>query len=283
LKAEGNRKYYEVIRKCQKCGVKFNAKVYVFKSGYGYDFGNLCDPCSEKASAEFDKQEQEKAQSEITAQREKWRVNCGIPQKYSFKGFQHFEKTFQPSPFKKCQAYADHFPLAGPRGYPSLVLYSDHSWGTGKTHLACSIAHHILSRWAGEPRVCPVKVISERVLFGSIRETYNYSYEEKGQLPSEKNIIDSCVNVPLLILDDLGKEEVSDLRFVQRTLFSIFDGRYNAELPVVVTANLNNAGLKSHMGGNAGNEASYNRLFEMCKGEFVHMDGKSYREKLAND
>jgi hypothetical protein len=35
------------------------------------------------------------------------------------------------------------------------------------------------------------------------------------------------------------------------------------------------------MGGNVGNEASFSRLYEMCKGEFIRMDGKSYREKLA--
>jgi DNA replication protein DnaC len=283
LSDEQGRKYYELNLKCAGCGQDYKARNYILNNGWTWNTGKTgyCQECSEKRAAEFYRQEKEKADAELIGKRESWRVSCGIPLKYRFKGFQHFEQSYQPKAFMKCQDYAQKFPIDNPQSYPSLVLYSDHTWGTGKTHLACSIAHHILSRWAGEPRTCPVKFVSEPVLFESIRETYNFSFQEKEQLPSAKNIIDSCIRVPLLILDDLGKEEVSDLRFVQRTLFSIFDGRYNAELPVVVTANLNDAGLRSHMGGNAGNEASFNRLFEMCKGEFVHMDGQSYRDKLA--
>jgi len=278
-----SRKYYEIPDKCLTCGQDFKAQVYVFKNDWTHRIGKpgACPECYKKQVEEYDQQEKAQAAAEVAKQREKWRELCGIPRKYRYKGFQHFESQYQPGAFKKCLEYANGFPITQPQGYPSLILYSDHTWGTGKTHLACAIAHNILSRWSGQPGTCPVKFISEPELFESIRETYSYSNSEKEQLPSEKNIIDRCIYVPLLIIDDLGKEEVSDLRFVQRTLFKIFDGRYNAELPVVVTANLNDTGLRLHMGGNAGNEASFSRLFEMCKGEFIHMDGSSYREKLA--
>ncbi len=285
LNDEKGRQYYEQKAICRDCGKEYAYRVYVFKNNWSFNtkYPGYCPECYQKRIEEFQRQENAKVEAEIKDQREKWRISCGIPLKYRFKGFQHFEQEYQPKAFLKCEEYAKEYPITNPRGYPSLVLYSDHTWGTGKTHLACSIAHRILSRWNGESKMCPVKFVSEPVLFESIRETFNYSFDEKAQLPSAKNIIDSCIKVPLLILDDLGKEEVSDLRFVQRTLFSIFDGRYNAELPVVVTANLNDVGLKAHMGGNAGNEASFNRLFEMCRGEFSHVDGKSYREKLAKE
>jgi DNA replication protein DnaC len=275
------RQYYEEKRKCKDCAVEFTARIYVSKLGI-YDFNKYyCPGCQDKKAKEFDEAERDRAETSINDQREKWRISCGIPKKYLYSGFEQFEMQYQPKPFKRCREYAAQFSMTQPQKYPSLVLFSDHTWGTGKTHLVCSIAHNILNRWAGDTRTCPVKFVSEPVLFESIRETINYSFEEKASLPSAKDIINSCIGVPLLILDDLGKEEVSDLRFVQRTLFSIFDGRYNAELPVVVTANLNDAGLRAHMGGNAGNEASFNRLFEMCKGQFIQVDGKSYRDILA--
>jgi len=72
------------------------------------------------------------------------------------------------------------------------------------------------SRWSGETGTCPVKFVSEPVFYLNPSGRLIISaFQEKEQLPSAKNIIDLCIRVPLLIIDDLGKEEVSDLRFVQ--------------------------------------------------------------------
>jgi DNA replication protein DnaC len=243
----------------------------------------LCPACRQKRSDELDAAEMSKAKGEMDDRRERWRQTCGIPPKYTLSGFQQFDKSWQPKAFAVVREYAENFPIRAPEGYKSLVLYSTKSWGTGKTHLACAVAHHILSRWNGETGICPVRFVSEPVLFKTIRETYSYSPLEKETKSSESDIINSLIRVPLLILDDLGKEDVADLRFVQRTLFAIIDGRYNLDLPVLVTANLDDAGLRAHMGGATENEASFNRLMEMCKSTMIRMDGKSYRDKLAGD
>ncbi len=285
LSDERGRKYKLIQRNCPDCGKECETRVYYFDQGYTWTTNPLgfCPDCRKKHDDQEKADEMAKIKADNDELRERWRGSCGIPKKFAFKGFQHYEKDWQPKAYSRCLEYAELFPIVHPQGYESLILYSDHTWGSGKTHLASAITHRILSRWNGETRKCPVMFISEPMLFKNIRDSFNYTPQEKLKLQSEKEIIDSLINIPLLILDDLGKEEVSDLRFVQRTLFAIFDGRYNAELPVVVTANLNDAGLKAHMGGNAGNEAAYNRLYEMCRGEMVCMDGKSYREKLAHE
>jgi DNA replication protein DnaC len=273
---------------CKECHSEYDATVTYFPEGslvssWSNNRSGLCPTCRKKQSATIDAEENGKAKGERDDRRERWRQSCGIPHKYLFKGFQQFDKSWQPRAFAIVKEYAENFPIAEPEGYKSLVLYSVKSWGTGKTHLACSVAHHILSRWNGETGICPVAFVSEPVLFKTIRETYSYSPMEKGTHSSESDIVNSLIRVPLLILDDLGKEDVADLRFVQRTLFAIIDGRYNLDLPVMVTANLDDAGLRTHLGGASENEASFNRLMEMCKNIMIRMDGASYRNKLAQE
>lgn len=284
LSDEAGRKYQLIKKTCPDCGAECESRIYYFP-GYVYQTNRLgrCPACREKQERLLEADEKDKIRAENNELREKWRYSCGIPRKFWHKGFQHYEQDWQPKAYARCFEYAENFPITNPQNYESLVLYSDHSWGTGKTHLAAAIAHHVLNRWNGEPRRCPVAFISEPMLFKMIRDTYSYNRQERETQMSEKQIIDSLVNTPLLILDDLGKEEVSDPRFVQRTLFAIFDGRYNLELPVVITANLNDSGLRRHMGGGSDNEAAFNRLNEMCRGTMVCMDGKSYREKIAQD
>lgn len=285
LKSSNNKKVVIESLHCKDCGSSYDAKYYTFSNGWKWQTNRsgLCSNCQEKRIKEIDQQEKAKIQDEKVGMREKWRRNCGIPLKYQYKGFQHFEQGWQPKAYLQIHDYACNFPIINPKGYKSLVLFSTQSWGTGKTHLACSVAHHILSRWDGETSSCPVRFVSEPMLFKSIRDTYDFTPLQKQTQDNEIQIINKLINVPLLIIDDLGKEDVADLRFVQRTLFAIFDGRYNAELPVLITANLDDAGLRAHMGGSSGNEAAFNRLIEMCKGEFIRMDGKSYREKLSRE
>ena len=211
LSDESGHKYREINRTCQDCHAEYAARVYYFPNGFEWKTDRIgrCPDCRKKRADILEAQEKAKLKAENDAQRETWRKSSGIPKKNLFKGFQHFEQDWQPKAYARCIEYAQKFPLSHPQGYESLVLFSDHTWGSGKTHLACSIANNILSRWNGEIRHCPVRFISEPVLFKTIRDTYSYSLDEKAKLDSEKEIIDSLIQVPLLILDDLGKEEVT--------------------------------------------------------------------------
>ena len=218
-------------------------------------------------------------QEAISSERRKWRSQCGIPPKFMKEDFLTFEKKRQPEAYKVCAGYAEKYPIANPQGYHSLLLFSNKSWGVGKTHLACSIGHRILDRWNGELMSCPVRFISEPEIFTQIQATYSFSSEEKKYRDSESGIINSLIGVRLLIIDDVGKRRVQNMEFVQRVLFAIIDGRYKRERPMVITANLNPAKLKIYLGGGIGDEASFDRLFEMIGGKAYKIDGESYRRK----
>lgn len=272
---------------CKQCGSKFTVSEYyrglLLRLGTN-ELPSSCPKCSkihlDAVRAEEAKQERDQ---EITDTRKRWRLSCGMTALQIGCTFDNFDQEFDNGKHKKdwkiCRDYADKFPFSYPSAYRSLFLFSTRTWGTGKTHLASAIANHILDRWDGASTWrCPVYFITEPELFRRIRATYNYIDEERRVKPSEELIINLCIQTPLLLLDDLGKEQVKDPDFVQRTLFAIIDGRYKRKLPVVVTSNIEpSADLKEHLGSTNENDASWNRLWEMCGGKWVNMEGQSYR------
>ena len=277
-------------QECIKCHAKYIANHAYNILGADVDQSRgLCPPCLEKRRAQEEKAEAEGKRRAIEDKREKWRASCGIPLTYRrerFETWQHGRPGNVDKIFDLCEKYANEFPLAKPDGFRSLVLTSVKVWGLGKSHLACSIAHRILDRWNGDNLICPVCVVTEPDLFARIRATYNHP-GYTGEAPAassetEENILKKLSWVPLLILDDIGKEDVDNLRFVQRYLFRIINARYNNnKLPMVLTSNLTDAEFRQHLGG--GNEASLDRLIESCGGNFYTVKGKSFRRKSEED
>lgn len=108
-----------------------------------------------------------------------------------------------------------------PEGW--LVLLGN--YGCGKTHLAAAIANYRLDQ--GDEvlfLVVPDLLDYLRSTFAPTSET---AYDERFEMIRQ---------VPLLILDDLGAQATTP--WAQEKLFQIFNYRYNARLPTVITSNL---------------------------------------------
>jgi DNA replication protein DnaC len=277
---------------CRDCKQPYQKTIHcVLGAIFEFSHGR-CPACNQNIREAEAVKSEERRQAAILKQKNDWLRSCGIPRDYLLKGFENYDHKLQTVAFNKCKGYAEKYPIADSRGYASLFLFSDQSWGTGKTHLACAIARRILQRWTGEGtdwnketsqldciKRNPIHFVSEPDMFNSIRATYDYTLEEKKYRPSEAAIMNVLTTAPLLIVDDVGKQEVSDMRFVQRTLFTIIDARYRSGLPIVLTANLSAKGLAVHLGGGVGNEASMSRLKAMLRGNSLNMAGADYREK----
>ncbi|MBI4770051.1 MAG: ATP-binding protein [Chloroflexi bacterium] len=108
-----------------------------------------------------------------------------------------------------------------PRGW--LLLHG--GYGCGKTHLAAAIANARLAQ--GQP----VMFINAPDLIDHLRATFAPSSEI-----SYDDLFERIRNIPLLIVDDLGAE--SPTPWAQEKLYQIFNHRYNAALPTVVTSNV---------------------------------------------
>jgi DNA replication protein DnaC len=269
--------------KCKTCGndyEEFYAMVLGHKIIYG---GGICKECNVKEQQKREALEKLRRQQEIDRTRQERKDNIGIPFHYRNTNFKSFQLGIQDKALKICFDYANEFPKdKRPRGYPSLYLWSTKSWGTGKTHLAVAICHELLDRWNGDGYCFQPMFISEPDLFRRIQATYSYDYQEQRTKESESDIIKQIAEADLVVLDDVGKEPRTDMKFVRRTLFAIINARYDNDLPLIITANLDPVGLKEHL-DEPPTEASFNRLFEMTGGKSTQMDGNSFRKRTSGN
>lgn len=140
--------------------------------------------------------------------------------------------------------------------------------GTGKTHITSAIANELLGR---EIRVI---CMTERKMLAAIRHTFS---DNSGM--TEKDVIERYINVPLLIIDDIGKEKATDWSLA--TLYSIIDGRYEKAMPLVITSNYTPDELIKRLTPHGADETTAecitDRLNEMC--HVATTKGESWRSK----
>jgi DNA replication protein DnaC len=121
-------------------------------------------------------------------------------------------KSLQKS-LKAAHAYAER-----PKGW--LVFMG--GYGSGKTHLAAAIANYRAK--LGDP---PLFVMVPDLL-DHLRATFspnsNVAFDRR---------FDEIRMAPLLVLDDLGTQSMTP--WVKEKLYQLFNYRYNAELPTVIT------------------------------------------------
>lgn len=115
--------------------------------------------------------------------------------------------------YRASLAYAEK-----PEGW--LVLMGP--YGSGKTHLAAAVANYQHSQGS------PVMFVVVPDLLDHLRSTFNpsspVSYDRR---------FDDIRTAPLLVLDDLGTQAMTP--WVREKLYQIFNHRYNAALPTVIT------------------------------------------------
>jgi DNA replication protein DnaC len=117
--------------------------------------------------------------------------------------------------YNSAREFAEH-----PDGW--LVLLG--GYGCGKTHLAVSIANYCIEQGQSALFVVVPDLLDHlRATFSPYSST---SYDRR---------FDEIRTAPLLILDDLGAH--ASTPWAQEKLFQIFNYRYNARLPTVVTSN----------------------------------------------
>ncbi len=118
--------------------------------------------------------------------------------------------------FRAAQQYAEH-----PRGW--LVMIG--KTFTGKTHLAAAIGNY-RQKLGDSPMFVVVPDLLDH-LRATFSPTSSISYDE---------LFNQVRTAPLLILDDLGTQSASP--WAKEKLYQIFNYRYNAELPTVITTSM---------------------------------------------
>lgn len=149
-----------------------------------------------------------------------------------------FRRRVSPILLHKVESY-DH------RRDGSLVELGE--TGKGKSALAAAYINQLYDEEkrrveAGETRVMYFAWVSGYELAGA---------RKRSPLGDESPLVQHAIEVPLLVLDEVGHEPQSE------EVMTVIDGRYRASRPTIVTSPLTWQALATHIGGGA-----YRRLLE---------------------
>lgn len=231
----------------------------------------------EREKAEQEAKERERKQRERDRQFQALILRnigeSGMNRRFLRRTFEAFELTAENErAFRACKAYADTFRdklpdnCDGDPGRNGLFITGPK--GTGKTHLAAAIANQLMQQ--GTAAICMTMID----LLERIRRTYDQRHQAGA---SEANILSTYKEVPLLVIDDMGKEPATE--WAVSKVYAIINARYEAYMPTIVTTNYSDAELVRRLtprdGDSTTADAAVDRLREMCAG--ILTSGESWR------
>lgn len=180
---------------------------------------------------------------------------AAIPRRFLDRSLSTFEvtKDWQRVPYETIKGYIDHLEENFERGRCIVMCGLP---GTGKTHLAISVALDAISR--GKTAV----YVTVSDLIARIRDTWG----------SGKTIdtIDLYASVDLLILDEVGVQAGTENE--KNILFDVLNRRYGEMLPSIILSNLNQRDVARYLG-----QRTWDRLREN-EGICLNFNGDSYRK-----
>jgi DNA replication protein DnaC len=127
--------------------------------------------------------------------------------------------------------------------------------GVGKSHLGFAMLHRYM-RWS-------IRTTDSRLpVYTSAADMIAKMRGSDNAFPRNED------SAPLLFLDDLGTENITD--WSREILFRLFDGRVNRKLPTIITTNLKLSELKDRL-----HERVVSRILAVCIP--VELKGADYR------
>lgn len=201
----------------------------------GSRFPSRCPACAESAQRETEARQQ--AEQAAARQRRIAQLNerSGIPARFASRTFAGYDASLpgQKIAAGVCKAYAEKWGENYEHGR-SLVLTG--LPGTGKTHLACSIAGRVMAEHLASCYFTPVAS-----MLRLIKETYR-----KDSTRTEQQAIDSLLEPDLLILDEVGVQVGSDHE--KLLMFEVLNDRYQEMRPTILISNLTADELETFLG-----------------------------------
>ena len=129
--------------------------------------------------------------------------------------------------FGFCKSYAEDFHL------PAKSILMRGKTGLGKTHLSLSIASVVIEK-------------GYSVIYGSAPDLFRRIEKEHFSNSGDDATIEAIETADLLILDDIGAEFES--KFYNSVFYNIINNRLNADLPTIISTNLDLSEIKERYG-----------------------------------
>lgn len=271
---------------CEYCGKpRYTEGCFLFgRVVWKFTGPERCD-CPEAVAAyekeKAEREAQERAEREAEADRRmRQRVaqiigDSGMHTRFLRRTFDTFQVTMENQRAARvCKMYADNFKEKQPSddndpGRNGLFITGP--VGTGKTHLAAAIANQLMGGGIGV--ICMTMID----LLDRIKETYAQRSQWEA---SEGDVLNTYKEVPLLIIDDMGKEPPTE--WAVSKIYAIINARYEAYLPTIVTTNYTDSELVRRLtpkdtGDSTTADATIDRLREMCSA--IVTTGDSWRSR----
>jgi DNA replication protein DnaC len=230
--ANFNIEHKTVIYHCEIHGEQ-ESKITLFNGTWSPPYCKLC--LEDKKRKEQEAEEQKK---KIDQERKRELVkqsnliNSQIPPRFLKASFDNYKTTTkeQGNAKKTCFDYASNFENKLETG-TSLVFVG--TVGTGKTHLACSIAQEIMKKGYSALYVNTSKALRK------VKGTWDGGNEK------EQEAMNYFINPDLLILDEIGLQYGSKAE--KTILFEILNERYEQLKPTILISNLDINDLKEYV------------------------------------
>ena len=187
---------------------------------------------------------------------------ASIPPRFAVKSFEDYKADTkeQQRALRMCKDYADNFEQYRKSG-TSILLLGD--VGTGKTHLAASIANQVVR----ETKFTAVYTTASTIV-RHVKSTFDKESElTEGQAYGVYSAMD------LLVIDEVGVQNATE--FELTVMFEVVNSRYEEMLPTLVISNRSIEDLPKFLG-----DRVVDRLRE-GGGKMVPFDWKSARRGVA--
>lgn len=238
---------------CKRCEQEAKPK-FIF---IGWRQQEHCESCAAIVAEEQKREGAIRERQEKIAKLTKESGMIGIMHKMTFESFNQQRRG---KIYEVAKQYAEDFT---PQTNTGLIFFG--RAGAGKTHLAMAIARHVI-----EQKQLGARVARTVELLADIRKTF--SEHDGYRAENETELIQKLAYVPLLVLDDLGAEKISD--WVKEVFYRIIDQRWLEQKPIIVTTNLNLKELEEKIG-----DRIVSRIAGMCMP--IEMQNEDFRIENA--
>ena len=224
-------------------------------------FGKVWSKCPGCREAERER-EQHAFRNTIEEDRiREWTAEAGIPRRFRECSVENYAALQEAQQRAKDFALAFAADLSERTTQGRSAVFCGRP-GTGKTHLACALAHAAI-------RVRQRAMFTTTVrLVRRIKETWS-----KGSEESESQAIRAFTAPDLLVLDEVGVQFGSETE--KLLLFDVLNERYEAQRSTIIISNLDLDGVKAFLG-----ERVFDRMRE-DGGQYIAFTWESYRGQEA--
>lgn len=236
------------VRYCGKCNTP-KEKLMTYKG-----VSRLCPincECKQKRIQEEEEQERREKKIEQMKRRRKEGFSDEDMIQWTFEK----DDNQNPGVTNTMRKYVEEFEKFKEMGY-GLLLYG--SVGTGKTFAAAEVVNALIDKG-----YCCLMTNFSRII------NTMWSIEDK------QAYLDDLNKYELLVIDDLSSERQT--QYMQDMVFQIIDARYRANLPMIITTNVDATELQ----GDMMQTRVYNRLQERCL--FLKVESSNKRVKRGID